>query len=273
MDVIKNKLLNKIKNLNDNDIIKLLYMEILKKSLQNNIKSEHYVYINNLKNICNINYFVWTFSKTGTSSLASALQRLNNSERYENVIHCHTENCWRDCFNVDKNFDIIDIVRCQKKKPIIFQLYRNPISRLISDYHHVYKNNPENTTKDINEYLGKKIDPYYEYYEKKLGFKFSNIKYDKVKKFCFIEKPDFYLFFVALEHFDSLKQNLIDCFNSKGFCFDLFDIRHENVNSYDKKNIKINNDLIEKLFENNKTIIDFYYTDEEIKKFKKLYTS
>ena len=166
MDIVKHKLLNKIKNINDTELIKMLYIKIIKENLLNNIKNENYIYINNLKNMCNIHYFVWTFSKTGTSSLASALQRLNNTERYENVVHCHTENCWKESFNIENNFDIIDIVKCQRKKPIVFQLYRNPISRLISDYYHIYKNNPETTTKDINDYLYKKIDPYYEYYEK-----------------------------------------------------------------------------------------------------------
>jgi hypothetical protein len=116
MEIIKNKLLTKIRNTKDDDLIKFLYIELIKKNLLNNIKNNDYIYINNLKNILNINYFVWTFSKTGTSSLASALQRLNKSETYENVVHCHTEDCWKNFFNIEKDFDIMDIVRCQKKK-------------------------------------------------------------------------------------------------------------------------------------------------------------
>jgi hypothetical protein len=246
----------------------------LKEYLLNNIKNEkHYKFINNLKDIDEIFYFVWTFSKTGTSSLSKALQRLHkpNTSEYKNVLHCHNENCWNRSFNLNDNFDIFDVVKIQKKKPIIFQLYRNPVSRLVSEYFHLRSAYPTSVVPDLNEHLYNKIEPYYDYYEKKFDFKFSDIKYDKINKFCLIEKPGFYLFFVALEHFDKLKNNLINCFNSKGFCFDSFDIQKEHVNSYDKKIIKINDDIVETLFENNKAIIDFYYTEEEIEEFKNLY--
>ena len=241
------------------------------------IKNMDYKFINVLKDINNIKYFVWTFSKTGTTSLSKSLQRLhNNSDEYENVLHCHTEDCWHTYFNLESNFSIMDIVKMQKNKPIIFQLYRNPIERLISDYFHVkncknYDIN-DDVNDDLNNYLNYKTDKYYEYYEDKLDFKFSDIKYDKINKFLFIEKDEYYLFFTALEHFSYLKNNLINCFNSRDFCFDNFSITKEHIGSYNKKNIKIKKDIIDKLFENNKEIIEFYYTDEEIENFKNKYT-
>jgi hypothetical protein len=246
-------------------------MDLLNDFLLNNIKNINYIFINNLEDFTNINYFVWTFSKTGTSSLATALQVMHDGTKiYKNVVHCHTEDCWKNFFNIDNTFDIMNIVNYQKRKPIIFQLYRNPIERLISEYYHI-KHADVNLTDDINVYLKNKIEPYFEYYEKKFDFKFTDIEYDKINKFCFIEKDNFYLYFTALEHFDKLKNNLIRIFNCRGFNFDSFNIECLHSNSYDKSKIKIDNEIIETLFENNKSIINFYYTEDEIINFKNLY--
>lgn len=235
------------------------------------IKSKDYIYVNNLKDFSNIRYFVWTFSKTGTSSLATALQILHDgTNENKNVVHCHDEGCWKNYFHLNDNFKIMDIVECQKEKPIIFQLYRNPIERLISEYFYLKKFGVD-VPHDINNFLINKLDPCFEYYEEMLNFKFSNIKYNKSEKFCFIEKDRYYLYFTALEHFHKLKKNLQNIFNKRGFNFDSFEMKCYNLGSYDKSSIQINDNIIETLFENNKSIIDFYYTNDEITKFKNQY--
>ena len=94
--------------------------------------------VNNLCNVENISFFVYTLPKTGTSTLSLSLQKMmNNKAGYEHVVHCHVENCWKRTFKLDFDFDLMTLIKYQKRKPIIFQLSRDPIERLISVYFHI----------------------------------------------------------------------------------------------------------------------------------------
>jgi hypothetical protein len=241
--------------------------------------------VNNLQSLNNICFFVHTLPKTGTTSLSRALQKsVKPNNNLENVCHSHSEACFQHVFRfLDKTFNLFEIINYQIKKPTVFQLYREPISRLISHYLHMLINEKLHYTFDLFEtFVNNKIglcQNVNKQYEHRFDFNMSDLKYDKLNKFLFLEKTNFNLFFTTLEHFDNLKQNLITVSNKIGHNFDNFEIN--NVNTMTDEYCEIREDilnklkgkkeLVNKIYDVDKTIIDFYYTEEEILNFKNKY--
>ena len=152
--------------------------------------------INILKDIQNIHFFVYTIQKTGSTTLSLSLQKMmNNQFKYEHVVHCHNEDCWKRIFNLKFDFNLISLVKNQKKKPIIFQLSRDPVKRLISFFFHINRKNKNLTYTDLIKFLdGSKEKINYTYYQDVFDYKFSNLKYDKMDKCCVKEKMTLFYF-------------------------------------------------------------------------------
>ena len=163
--------------------------------------------VNNLCNVENISFFVYTLPKTGTSTLSLSLQKMmNNKSSYENVVHCHVENCWKRTFKLDFDFDLMTLIKHQKRKPIIFQLSRDPIERLISVYFHLTRHRwkKEGNYKGLVDFLeSQKNICNYQYYEEKFDVQLKNLTFCHKTKHCLVEKDEFILFYMKLEDFQS----------------------------------------------------------------------
>jgi len=233
--------------------------------------------INILKNIEYIPFFVYTLPKTGTSTLSLSLQRMmNGRNEYEHVVHCHNEGCWKNIFNIDFKFDLISLIKIQQKKPIIFQLSRDPVERLISFYFHIIRNVKKNSTYDgLLAFLEKNQDKInYSYYQEKFNYKLNDLHYNYDDKCCVMEKEDCILFFMKTEDFNTnLKSNLIKYLNKYGYNFHHFCqiITNKTDNTYHKNTLnKIDNNGIPKeisqsIFNNNIDEVKFFFSPKEIK--------
>lgn len=233
--------------------------------------------INILKDIRNIPFFVYTIPKTGTTTLSLSLQKMvNNQRNYQHVVHCHNESCWKRTFNIDFDFDIMSLIKYQKKKPIIFQLSRNPIKRLISFFFHVVRNRKTNSTyTELLSFLEKQKNNNYLYYQKKFDYNLRDLHYNYNDKCCVMEKNDYILFFMKLEDFNNhLKSNLIKYLNKHGYDFNRFNQYIANVSDkrYHKNTLNeikkkgIPKEICQSIFNNNLDEINFFFSTDEIKK-------
>lgn len=242
--------------------------------------------INILNDIENIPFFVYTIPKTGTSTLSLSLQKMmNNKSRYEHVVHCHTENCWKRLFNINFDFDLMSLIKHQRKKPIIFQLSRDPVKRLISLFFHIHRNRKNIKYTELIKYLNdSKEGINYTYYQEKFDYNFNNLhyKYNYDDKCCIEEKEDYILFFMKMEDFNSyLKPNLIKYLNKYGYDFNKFHIHNLNEQKDIKNDFKdviheldtkgVPKDISQAIFNSNKEEINFFFMPDEIKKMELMY--
>lgn len=239
--------------------------------------------INILKDIRNIPFFVYTLQKTGTSSLSLSLQKMvNNQDVYEHVVHNHTEDCWKRIFNIGFNFDLMSLIKIQRRKPIVFQLSRDPIDRLISFYFHIIRHvKKESTYADLIAFLEKnKHRVNYEYYQEKFEYKLTDLNYNHSDKCCVVEKENCILFFMKMEDFNSrLKQNLITHLSKYGINFQRFHlfVTNQTDNTYHKNTLVeiatrgIPTELSQSIFSNNLDEIRFFFSQKEIQELEKKY--
>lgn len=232
--------------------------------------------INILKDVKNISFFVYTLPKTGTSTLSTSLDKTINHKSmvYEHVVHCHNEGCWKTIFNINFDFDLMSLIKIQKKKPIIFQLSRDPVKRLISFFFHIHRNRKKNIkyTELIKFLNDSKERINYTYYQQKFDYNFEDLHYND-DKCCIEEKDDYILFFMKMEDFNThLKSNLIKYLNKYGYDFNKFRLYEKNTN--DTSNYKdilnemkekgIPKDICQSIFNYNKDEVKFFFTSEEI---------
>ena len=219
--------------------------------------------INDLTDIKNIKFFVVTYSKTGTMSLSHMLAKSENYKTFRNVVHCHSECCWFKLFpNISRDFDIMKLIKQQNHKPIVFQLMRNPVDRIISEYKHLERK--ENMNCNINDFINQRchVTPYY---ENKFGYKISELSYDKTNKYCLIDKGDYFIYFTALEHFSHLKRNLKKLFNID------ISLLKQNQAPKSQKNPEITKEQAKLIFDRFNLLVNFYYTNIEIEEMKAKY--
>lgn len=221
--------------------------------------------INDLQDIKNIKYFVVTYSKCGTSSISKMLAKSENYETYRNVVHCHSELCWFHTFpRLSRKFNIMDLIKQQNHKPIVFQLMRNPADRIISEYKHYVRTGYSNSFDHFFESMYK-LTPSLQY-EEKFGYNISELSYDKTKKYCLVDKGDYFIYFTALEHFSHLKNNLKQLFN-----INVNEIRI-NESPVNQKTPIMTKDQALLIFNMWDKLLNFYYTQEEIINMKKKYS-
>lgn len=237
-------------------------------------------------NLKKVHFMVVTFSKTGTSSLSEYLSKVKSKIRKGfliNTVHCHSEECWRVNFDFmkDIDFNLNDIINFnirKNRKTLVFQLYREPIGRLISHYFHINRNCSDISNKNLINFIKDNIYLDTHYYEDKFNYSYKDNKiFDKKKKIGIKYNNGYDVIFCCLEHLDQLKKFLIDKYSDK-YTFPNEDIGLYNINSTSTKeitslinNIEIPRDLFEEVFKVNKTILEFYYTQNDIEKIKKDY--
>ena len=237
-------------------------------------------------NLKRVHFMIVTFSKTGTSSLSEYLSKVKyriNKNFLINTIHCHSEECWRVNFDFMKNidfnlYDIINFNIRKNRKTLIFQLYREPLGRLISHYFHINRNCSDISNEKLITFIKDNIYLDTHYYEDKFNYSYKDHRiYDKNKKIGIKYNNGYDLIFCCLEHFDKLRNFLIDNYSDK-YIFPNEEIGLYNINISTSNesisfinNIEIPKDLFEEVFRVNKTILEFYYTQSDIDKIKNDY--
>jgi hypothetical protein len=241
--------------------------------------------INILRDITNIPFFVYTLPKTGTSTLSLSLQKMmNNKEIYEHVVHCHVENCWKRTFKLDFDFDLMTLIKYQKRKPIIFQLSRDPIERLISVYFHLTRNRwkKEGNYKGLVDFLeSQKNICNYRYYEEKFDVQLKNLIFCHKTKHCLVEKDDFILFYMKVEDFHHhLEKNVRKYLSHTQYNWQRFKQYISNARPKSKNTTQLLNELHVKgipnnicqtIFDNNKDEIHFFFSPKERSAMEKRY--
>lgn len=239
--------------------------------------------INILKNIHNIPFFVYTISKTGTTTLAISLQKMmNNCDTYEHVVHCHSESCWKRIFNIDFNFDLMDLIKSQSTKPVIFQLSRDPVQRLVSLFYHVNRHVTHCASYDklIHFLENNKNGCNYAYYEKKFNVKLKDLTFCHQRKCCVVDKDDYILFYMKLEDFDAhletnIKRELPHLKN-----VDTFKLCKSNVTEKclftktmrDIENKGLPPHLCQSIFNANRDEVHFFFSHDELSDFEAKYS-
>jgi hypothetical protein len=277
------------------DTVKFKFLEEILKSSNQPLNCS----LNNLRSIDNLRVILWTFSKTGTSSLGNSFQEIIQPHPkirehfFQNIIHCHSEECWFDIVSknlktIDFTFDfLIDYINYKGIKPLVIQCYRNPLDRMISNYNHISYRDKLNSgasrgsiiqspSYDLSGFdLKNDLDGEIEYinYLKKT---FTNIwehNYDKNKKIGFYSGDKYNILYVPIEGINALPQNIKSIDELKDYHnIKIIDTgtkknpgENFNLNYSDfKKNIKFKKELIDQLFKIHKEPLNFFYKDEEI---------
>jgi hypothetical protein len=162
--------------------------------------------VNNLQDTDNLKVLIWTFSKTGTSTLASSFQHsIDGSLHYKNVTHCHIEECWfrnvsPQLKKINFSFDLlVDFINNKGIKPLVVQSFRCPIKRLMSEANHLgikSQRRFRNPSSSYIDYLNKTFKGIWSHnYDKDRGFGFHcGDKYD--------------ILYVTAESIDKLPENI-----------------------------------------------------------------
>lgn len=241
--------------------------------------------VNNLHDVANIPFFVYTLPKTGTSTLSLSLQKMmNNKAGYEHVVHCHTEKCWKATFRFNFDFDLMTLIKHQKRKPIIFQLSRNPIERLISFYFYIMRNRINTCNyKGLLQFMeSQKNICNYQYYEEKFDVQLKNLTFCHKTKHCLVEKDDFMLFYMKLEDFHGhLVKNVRTYLSHTPYNWQIFQQYISNTTPKSRWTIQvlneikvkgIPNNICQTIFDTNKDEVHFFFSPCERSTMEKRYS-
>ena len=229
--------------------------------------------VNNLQDFRNIKVFVHTYSKTGTTTLAISFQYcIDKSTKFKNVSHSHTMLCWYRFlpFLRNTNYFLKNILNIQNSIPLIIQSYRNPIDRLLSNYNHQYKYiNKYYFNKYLLNYILDNIN--YFNYTNELNINYDNKIFNYEKGYGFENKEDFYILHTRLDKINNLPDNIKLIPELKEF--HNLSIIKGNVNTSNeylefKKNIKIPKELIDLILFKEKSVMEFYFSNDEITNIK-----
>ena len=230
--------------------------------------------VNNLQDFRNIKVFVHTYSKTGTTTLSRSFQYcIDKTTYYKNVSHSHTiGSCWYKYlpFLQNTNYFLKDILNIQNTIPLIIQSYRNPIDRIISQYYDIFRKNNNNLF--INFCLRYFFDNYcFLSYIAELNINYDNKIFNYEKGYGFENKEDYYILHTRLDKINNLPDNIKLIPELKEF--HNLSIIKDNVNKSNeymefKKNIKIPKELIDLILFKEKSVMEFYFSNDEITNIK-----
>lgn len=245
--------------------------------------------VNNLRAIDQLKVIIWTFAKTGTSALCNAFQKsidqhpdhvVSKVNLFENVAHCHNEQCWmnhisKDLSDIDFSFDLlVDYINDTGIKPLTIQCFRNPIDRIISHFYHVLHNQKlQKDAKYCDFKNGINGDSRYIDYLKNTFDGIWTHDYDKDKKIGFHNGDKYDILYVPLEGINDLPKNIQSINELKEYHHIKIPSDQGQLNTNEnfgsdyldfKKTIKLEKEVIEKSFKINEEPLSFFYKHSEI---------
>jgi hypothetical protein len=271
--------MNKLENFNERNLDKLFSENKDKTKIKNPV--------NNLQDYKNLKIIVWSYPKTGTTTLASSLQNAyDKTTNYKNVVHCHSQHCWYSFHNylnqTNFNFNIlINYINFKGIKPCVIQSYREPITRLISFFFqtqynaniNLWKINKDKIIEMVIDFMKDKNNFFKEKYYNYLKTNICHFKnFNKKKGYGFEKYEKYNVLYVNIDTINKLEENIKEIPELAEFhnlkILKLNDNKSELYN-YVNNNIKISKNLYDELYKNEKEILDFYYTEDEIIQIKK----
>lgn len=270
---------------------KINRLETLYNYLRNQPPDEHNP-VNTLQDIEHWYFIVCTFPKCGTTSVATSLQKaIDGRACYTNVIHCHSETCWRYYIFRDDTYpfeisDLITLCNLHQIKPIVFQLYREPVSRHISDFFCQYDMGHLHSL-DIVTFLTFLLTTNYEdaerkaHYEHCFGIDFSNqTLFHHTKGYGWIDHPSHYVYLTSIDRLDRMGNNLYEQFKHYNpFPIQFQTLSMEIQNAYHsspekdafRETLWIPQCFIHDMFASEQSLLSFYYSSETIHQLKQQY--
>tara|TARA_B110000495_G_scaffold42897_1_gene35108 strand:- start:4012 stop:4785 length:774 start_codon:yes stop_codon:yes gene_type:complete len=229
--------------------------------------------VNNLQDINNLKVLVWTFSKTGTSTLASSFQKsIDGTSLYKNVTHSHWEVCWYryispELKKTDFSFELlIEFINSKGIHPLVVQSYRCPVERVLSELNHLGVEDYTNHAQS-GHLGGEYID-----YLKKTFTGIWTHNYDKERGFGFHRGDKYDILYLTCENIDRLSENIKSIKELKEY--HNLTIDKQNVRSGNEKyekfkdNIAFGRDYINDLYDIHSEPLNFFYIEEKLLEMK-----
>ena len=229
--------------------------------------------VNTMRDPHDIRIFVHTFSKTGTTSFADSAQACYSDDPgYTYVAHSHREGCWhKHVPGIARDFSIPRLIREQITKPIVVQLFRNPVDRMLSDYIHqrqISTQAPPCTPinmADLSSFLQRtnwgSCDATLPYYEATFGYRLSDLRFDHAAHGCVIHREHFVLVITTLEHQQHWRELLMRA-APNDVCLRKFKVRQSNVRS--RQVVVLPPECIDRILAQNKRCLRFFYTEAQV---------
>lgn len=220
--------------------------------------------VNNLQDVDNLRVLVWTFSKTGTSTLAGSFQKaIDGGCFYKNVTHSHHERCWfrsisGELQEIDFSFDLlIEFINSKGIKPLVVQSFRCPLERLLSSANHLRVN--------ARDYLSANLNTEYIDYLKKTFEGLWTHSYNKERGFGFHSGNKYDILYVTTESINMLPENikLIKELNE----YHNLKVTNRNVRKntgYQRKIIDLSEAVVHHLYDLHSEPLNFFYTQDQI---------
>jgi hypothetical protein len=239
--------------------------------------------VNNLQDIDNLKVLVWTFSKTGTSTLASSFQHnIDGTLEYKNVTHSHHESCWfnhvsKELKQIGFSFKLlIDFINSKGIRPVVIQSYRCPVESLVSGYFHLFEqgfkdkdsfnlNKLFNTSK-LHKFAGQV--EYIRYLKKTFNGIWTH-DFNKEKGFGFNPSDRYDIIYTTIDNINNIPQNI----KSIKELEDYHNLTIKTANTHKSKaaykefknNLAFKKGTINYLYDIHSDPLNFFYTRDKVK--------
>ena len=240
--------------------------------------------VNNLRDADNLRVLVWTFPKTGTSTLASSFQQsIDKTSLFKNVVHCHHEQDWINFISPELqeiNFSfklLIEFINKKGIKPLVIQSYRCPVDFFVSSFFHKFeKEGCQDTTSDeLNAFFNDGAFDGQEEYINYLKKTFNGIwthEFNKKKGFGFHSGESYNILYTTIEDINSLPKNIKSIKELQDYHDLAIHIRntHKNKKGYKKfkNNLDFKKESIDRLYKIHSEPLNFFYSEERILEMK-----
>lgn len=231
--------------------------------------------VNTMQSPRSIRIFVHTFSKTGTTSFADSAQACYGDDPgYTHVAHSHSEACWhKHVPSLAPDFSIPRLIREQDTKPIVVQLFRNPVDRVLSDYIHqrqIVTQTPPcapiNMT-HLNSFLRRtnwgSCDAKLPYYEATFGYSLSDLRFDHAAGGCLIHREHFVMVATTLEHQQHWIELLMRAAPDDAY---LRNFKIKTSNTRPRQLVALSPECIDRILAQNEQCLRFFYTEAQIQR-------
>lgn len=218
-----------------------------------------------------IEIIIWTYPKCGTTTIGNAFQKIYTSNiKFQNIIHCHAENCWYERIpelkEIDFSFNIfVDYLNSKKIKPLVYQTYRSPVSRIFS---HAFHNRLTEITDDFIYHI---TVNYHEYLKNSIKSIYTH-EYDKNKMFGFGSDENYDILYCPVEGLKNFEKNIKSVKSLKKY----HNLKLDYYNKTDDRGYeefvcdnKLSTKQIEKIYEDSQEGLSFFYTETMISELKK----
>ena len=236
--------------------------------------------VNTLQDIDNIKVLVWTFAKTGTSTLADSFQHsIDGTSGWKNVTHSHAESCWFDQISKELNHIgfsfklLIEFINSKGIRPLVIQSYRCPVEILISTYFHLVENgSKDKNSSNLNQLFNTLKFPGQAEYIRHLKKTFKGIwthDFNKEEGFGFNLGDSYDTIYTTIDSINNIPRNIKSIKELKDYHNLTIKTsnEHKSESAYKtfKNNLAFKKGAINHLYDIHSEPLNFFYTRDSIK--------